>query len=177
MEKWGLLLCDNLPVLTLVSKQQHTTMTLLVFCQVSRGSCSSQLITGSLKLMVFMAFLCCCVWKNIWNTNFRSCSNSQTMLIPSATVHSCSFPWAHHLRYDNALDSSNVLADKTITPYEWDFAQVNWKEKEQCCLCVVLCPIYKREIIYRHIRVVFWTEIESGWGVKWSFEPNSPTLS
>lgn len=61
MEKWELLLClwQSPSTVTLVSKQQHTTMTLLVPCQVRAGSCSTQLITSSLKMMVFIAHL----WK------------------------------------------------------------------------------------------------------------------
>ncbi len=110
---------------TLVSKQQHTTMTLLLLCQVSPGSCSSQLITCSLKLMVFYSVFCCCAGKISATLRIQIAAFicSSPVVFEHSTCnrrrchqlfHSCSFPWGHRLRYDNVLDSLNVLAGKWL---------------------------------------------------------------
>lgn len=110
-------------------------MTLLVLCQVSPGSCSSSLTCCI--WCFFNGLFCCCVWNVCNSLNTDQCINSQhsgrvqTVVMyrhwRHQLVHSCSFPWGRRQRHGNVVDSLNVFADKTITPYEGGFKQVTWR--------------------------------------------------
>lgn len=74
--------------------------------------------------------------------------------------HSCSFQWGRRQRHDNVVDSLNVFADKTITPYEGGFKQVTWGHYVHyiCRTAIRTVGLIKKKK-YIHIDLVSWTSL------------------